>query len=134
MEKIDNTTQANSGAAYLLYTSGGTIPERGYFDLRLKDTRAKIGELDEEFVWERSIGETFTLGSQLWRIEKITHNDVEVVPARSATGIFPFWKAEEQDRDFHFSERISLFLEHADLRLHQEDFKQEVMNVHAMEI
>ncbi|HET6364393.1 MAG TPA: DEAD/DEAH box helicase, partial [Nitrospirota bacterium] len=133
LDRIDNTIQAHSGAAYLIYTSGGTIPERGYFDLRLTDTHAKIGELDEEFVWERSIGETFTLGSQLWRIEKITHNDVEVVPARSATGIFPFWRAEEQDRDFHLSENIGLFLERADKRTDLPDFKQELMNAHAME-
>ncbi len=133
IDKIDNTIQAHSEVPYLIYTSGGTIPERGYFDLRLKDTRAKIGELDEEFVWERSIGETFTLGSQLWRIEKITHNDVEVIPARSATGIFPFWKAEELNRDFHLSERIGLFLEHADQRLDKEDFKQELMTAHVMD-
>jgi ATP-dependent Lhr-like helicase len=133
LDRIDNTVQAHSGVSYLLYTSGGTIPERGYFDMRLKDTHAKIGELDEEFVWERSIGETFALGSQLWRIEKITHNDVEVVPARSATGIFPFWKAEEQNRDFHLSERIGMFLEHAEARLDAPDFKDELRERHAMD-
>ncbi|HTG01750.1 MAG TPA: DEAD/DEAH box helicase [Nitrospirota bacterium] len=133
LDKIDNTVQAHREVPYLLYTSGGTIPERGYFDMRLKDTHAKIGELDEEFVWERSIGETFTLGSQLWRIENITHNDVDVVPAKTATGIFPFWKAEEQNRDFHFSERIGYFLEHADERLDDPDFKQELRTRHAMD-
>jgi ATP-dependent Lhr-like helicase len=133
IDRIDNTIQARNGAAYLIYTSGGTIPERGYFDLRLKDSRAKIGELDEEFVWERSIGETFTLGSQLWRIEKITHNDVEVVPARSATGIFPFWRAEEQDRDFHLSEKIGLFLEEMDRRLDSPDLKAQLMKHHLLE-
>jgi ATP-dependent Lhr-like helicase len=133
IDRIDNTIQARSEAAFLLYSSGGTIPARGYFDLRLKDTRAKIGELDEEFVWERSIGETFTLGTQLWRIEQITHNDVEVVPARSSAGIFPFWKAEEQNRDFHLSERIGFFLEHADKRLAFPGFKQELMHAHAMD-
>jgi ATP-dependent Lhr-like helicase len=133
LDKVDNTVQAHSEVPYLIYTSGGTIPERGYFDMRLKDTCAKIGELDEEFVWERSIGETFTLGTQLWRIEKITHNDVEVVPVRSATGIFPFWKAEEQDRDFHFSEMIGLFLEHADDALDSPGFRQELLTRYAME-
>ena len=133
LDKVDNTIQAHSEVPYLIYTSGGTIPERGYFDMRLQDTHAKIGELDEEFVWERSIGETFTLGTQLWRIEKITHNDVEVVPVRSTTGIFPFWKAEQQDRDFHFSERIGLFLEHADKVLDSLDFRQELLTKHAME-
>jgi ATP-dependent Lhr-like helicase len=133
LDRIDNTIQAHSGVPYLIYTSGGTIPERGYFDMRLKDTHAKIGELDEEFVWERSIGETFTLGSQLWRIEKITHNDVEVVPTKSATGIFPFWKAEEQNRDFHLSERIGMFLEHADERVDSDDFKDELRDRHVMD-
>jgi ATP-dependent helicase Lhr and Lhr-like helicase len=133
LDRIDNTVQAHSEVPYLIYTSGGTIPERGYFDLRLKDTHAKIGELDEEFVWERSLGETFTLGTQLWRIEKITHNDVEVVPVRSVTGILPFWKAEEQDRDFHFSEKIGLFLEQADKRLDTSGFRQELLEKYAME-
>jgi ATP-dependent helicase Lhr and Lhr-like helicase len=133
LDRVDNTIQAHSGVPYLLYTSGGTIPERGYFDMRLTGTHAKIGELDEEFVWERSIGESFTLGTQLWRIEKITHNDVEVVPVRSAVGIFPFWKAEAQDRDYHFSEKIGLFLEHADTRLDAPDFRQELLDRYVME-
>lgn len=127
LDRIDNTIQANSEVPHLLYASGGTIPERGYFDLRLKDNRAKIGELDEEFVWERSVGETFTLGSQLWRIETITHNDVEVVPVRAAHGIFPFWKGEEQSRDFHLSDRIGSFLEHADRALDSPEFRKELI-------
>ncbi len=133
LDRVDNTVQAHGEAPYLLYTSGGTIPERGYFDMRLKDTHAKIGDLDEEFVWERSIGETFTLGTQLWRIETITHNDVEVVPVRASHGIFPFWKAEEQNRDFHLSERIGEFLERANGSLDSSGFKQEIMSAHAME-
>ena len=95
----------------LIYLSGGTIPDRGYYDLRIEESRAKIGELDEEFVWERSVGDTFTLGTQVWRIQKITHNDVEVIPAEAKPGIFPFWRAEDLNRDFHFSEKILLFLE-----------------------
>ncbi|HEX9020833.1 MAG TPA: DEAD/DEAH box helicase, partial [Nitrospirota bacterium] len=133
LDRVDNTVQAHGEAPYLIYSSGGTIPERGYFDMRLADTHAKIGELDEEFVWERSVGETFTLGTQLWRIEKITHNDVEVTPVRAASGIFPFWKAEEQDRDFHLSERIGLFLEYADQALDGPDFKRELLTEYAME-
>ncbi len=133
IDRVDNTIQARDEARFLLYSSGGTIPERGYFDLRLKDTKAKIGELDEEFVWERSIGETFTLGSQLWRIEDITHNDVLVTPTRGGQGIFPFWKAEEQNRDFHLSERIGLFLEHADSRTHDEEFRKELTDRYALD-
>ncbi len=133
LDRVDNTVQAQSGVPYLLYSSGGTIPERGYFDMRIQDSRAKIGELDEEFVWERSLGETFTMGSQLWRIEKITHNEVEVTPARSATGIFPFWKAEEQDRDFRLSEKMGHFLEHADRHCTDAGFGSELIDQYAMD-
>ena len=132
IDRLDNTVAARDEAPFLLYSSGGTIPERGYFDLRIKGSRAKIGELDEEFVWERSLGETFTLGSQLWRIEDITQNDVEVVPARSAAGIVPFWRAEEQNRDFHLSERIGRFLEHADGMLDAAAFRKELAERYAL--
>jgi ATP-dependent Lhr-like helicase len=133
LDRIDNTVQAHSEVRYLLYSSGGTIPERGYFDLRLQDNHAKIGELDEEFVWERRIGDTFALGSQLWRVSSITHNTVEVLPVKGAGSIVPFWRAEEQHRDFHFSERIGLFLEGADARLDSEDLKRELRERHRMD-
>jgi ATP-dependent Lhr-like helicase len=133
IDRVDSTVQARDEARFLLYSSGGTIPERGYFDLRLKDSKAKVGELDEEFVWERSIGETFTLGSRLWRIEDITHNDVLVAPTRGGQGIFPFWRAEEQNRDFHLSERIGLFLEHADPRLGDDAFLKELVDRYSLD-
>ncbi len=133
IDRVDNTVRSRAEARFLLYSSGGTIPERGYFDLRISGTKAKIGELDEEFVWERSIGETFTLGSQLWRIEEITHNDVLVSPSAGGQGIFPFWRAEEQNRDFHFSERIGLFLEHADEALGTGGFRKELEEIYALD-
>ncbi len=133
IDRVDNTVRAREGARFLLYSSGGTIPERGYFDLRLTESRAKIGELDEEFVWERSVGETFTLGSQLWRIEEITHNDVLVAAGKGGQGIFPFWRAEEQNRDFHFSERIGLFLEQADRDLGNADFRKSLLERYHLE-
>lgn len=114
IDRAGNTAAARPGAAYLLYTSGGTIPDRGYYDMRVQDTRAKIGELDEEFVWERRIGDTFALGTQVWRIQNITHNDVEVLPLQAKAGMLPFWKAEERDRDFYYAEKILAFLETAD--------------------
>ena len=99
------------------YMEGGTIPERGYFDLRLKESGAKIGELDEEFVWERRIGDTFSLGAQVWQITEITHSTVQVVPAQKSQQIIPFWRAEELDRDFYYSEKIASFLEYCSGRL-----------------
>ena len=82
LDLIDNTVHGREGVQRLIFSSGGTIPDRGYYDLRIEESHAKIGELDEEFVWERSIGDTFTLGPHVWQIRRITHNDVEVVPTR----------------------------------------------------
>ena len=73
--------------------------------------------------WERRIGDTFTLGTQVWRIRKITHNDVLVVPTEATPGIFPFWRAEDQNRDWHFSERILHFLETLNVRLGEPDLQ-----------
>ncbi len=117
LDLVDNTVHGREGVERIIYTSGGTIPDRGYYDLRIAESHAKIGELDEEFVWERSIGDTFSLGTHIWRIEKITSNDVEVVPVEAKPGIFPFWKAEDMSRGFHLSEKILLFLERANDRL-----------------
>ena len=64
------------GAERAVYASGGTIPDRGYFRVRREDSGALLGELDEEFVWERSVGDTFSLGVQSWRIVAITSSDV----------------------------------------------------------
>lgn len=113
-DRLDNTVRAREGAERLIYLGGGTIPDRGYYNLRLADTKAKIGELDEEFVWERRLNDTFLLGTQLWQIVRITHSDVEVVPGDRAFNIIPFWRAEEQQRDFFYAEKIGLFLEEAD--------------------
>ena len=128
LDRVDNTVHGREGVQRLIYMSGGTIPDRGYFDLRIEESRAKIGELDEEFVWERSIGDTFSLGTHVWRIRKITPNDVEVVPTEAKPGIFPFWRAEDMSRDFHFSEKILLFLERADDRLDDPSLRDELLH------
>ena len=117
VDRLDNTVAAGPSSLRLLYSSGGTIPDRGYFSLRRADTLAKIGELDEEFVWERRTGDSFTLGMQSWRISRITHSDVFVEPLRARTTNVPFWRAEELDRAFHLSERIGNFLETAEAHL-----------------
>ncbi len=111
LDPVDGTVRARVGVERLLYLSGGTIPDRGYFQLRLEGSGAPLGELDEEFVWERAVGDTFTLGVQSWRVERITHNDVFVVPARSQASMAPFWRADERDRSFFLSERVGRLLE-----------------------
>ncbi len=133
VDRLADTISTRPGLSMYIYLEGGTIPERGYFELRLKDSAAKIGELDEEFVWERKIGDTFALGAQIWEITDITHSTVQVLPARKPQQIIPFWRAEELDRDFYYSEKIASFLEQCDQRLDEEGFLPEMMQRHFMD-
>lgn len=105
---------ARDGAMSLVYMSGGVIPDRGYFNVRIAGTRAVLGQLDEEFVWERRIGDQFRIGMQSWRIERITHNDVEVGPAAAKNAGMPFWRGESEDRNFSVCKKIGSFLERVD--------------------
>ncbi|MGD9369094.1 MAG: DEAD/DEAH box helicase, partial [Desulfobacteraceae bacterium] len=114
VDGIANTVKARKGALPAVYLSGGVIPDRGYFHLRHARSGARIGDLDEEFVWEAKVGQTFNLGAQKWRIEKITAGEVLVVPGHPQALETPFWKGEAFQRDWHFSEKILLFLQEAD--------------------
>ncbi len=120
-DRIERTVHAAKGAVYALYNSGGTIPDRGYYHLRHTDTNALIGELDEEFVWEATVGQTFAFGNQGWQINRITHNDVLASPAKAGTTATPFWLSEGYDRSSHYSGRIGEFLERTDALLERND-------------
>lgn len=111
IDRLSNTVSARKGALLAVYAAGGVIPDRGYFALRHETSGARIGELDEEFVWEARTGQVFTLGTQNWRIQRITRNAVFVLPAGAKTSAPPFWRAEEVDRDFHLAEKIGILLE-----------------------
>jgi len=111
VDKLAGTVRARPESAKRLFLAGGTIPDRGQYTLRLANSNAKLGELDEEFVWERSVGDTFTLGVQTWRIDRVTHNDVLVSPAAKRAAMAPFWRADERDRSNFFTSRIGEFLE-----------------------
>ncbi|MEM7585137.1 MAG: DEAD/DEAH box helicase [Acidobacteriota bacterium] len=132
-DRIDNTLRARRGVERILYMSGGTIADRGYFALRLEDSMAKLGELDEEFVWERSTGDSFTLGAQSWQIRKITHNDVLVAPSRRGASMAPFWRADAQDRDHFFSQKIARFLGRVEQRLDTPELELELRQEHCLE-
>jgi ATP-dependent Lhr-like helicase len=109
IDRIDNTVKDRRGALRNLYMSGGVITDRGYFNLRHLETNARIGELDEEFVWEARIGQIFTLGTQNWKIERITHNDVFVRPAGPGKTAPPFWiAAPERAESFSMAPAFSV--------------------------
>lgn len=116
-DRINGTIRALKSAVLAFYSNGGTIPDRGYYKLRHAESGALIGELDEEFVWEASVGQTFAFGTQNWQVQRITHNDVLVRPAAPGVQAPPFWRSETYNRSFHFSERIGAYLEEAEARI-----------------
>ncbi len=126
IDRLDNTVETRRGAVLNLYLSGGVIPDRGSYHIRHAETDARIGDLDEVFVWEAKIGQVFAFGAGSWRIERITHNDVYVTQAAAKTRDAPFWIGERRGRDFHFSERLGAFLEEADDRLDDPVFSREL--------
>ncbi|HYO75018.1 MAG TPA: helicase-related protein, partial [Thermoanaerobaculia bacterium] len=109
-DRVANTLTARQGAKRIAITSGGTIPDRGLYGVFLagteKNQSARVGELDEEMVFEASVGETFILGASTWRIEEITHDKVVVTPAPGQPGKMPFWKADSAERTVPFGEAI----------------------------
>ena len=130
-DRIHGRVRARRSAVLTLYNAGGAIPDRGYYQLRHEDNGAVIGELDEEFVWEASTGQVFTLGTQNWQILRITHNDVIVRPAQRSATAPPFWRNETLNRSHHFAARVGRFLEAAEA-----DFgagRQDVLKARLME-
>jgi ATP-dependent helicase Lhr and Lhr-like helicase len=109
-DRVANTLTTRQGAKRVAITSGGTIPDRGLYGVFLAGAESKqsarVGELDEEMVFEASVGETFVLGASTWRIEEITHDRVVVTPAPGQPGKMPFWKADAAERTVPFGEAI----------------------------
>jgi ATP-dependent Lhr-like helicase len=100
-DRVGNRLTAREGSRRVAVINGGTIPDRGLYGVFLLGERgpgARVGELDEEMVFESRVGETFLLGASTWRIEELTHDRVLVTPAPGEPGKMPFWKAEAAGR------------------------------------
>ena len=112
-DRTDGTLRGRPGAQRLAVTSGGTIPDRGLFGVFLAggDARGgrRVGELDEEMVYESRVGDVFTLGSTSWRVQDITHDRVLVVPAPGQPGRLPFWKGDAAGRPVELGRAIGAF-------------------------
>lgn len=132
VDRIEATIAARDRARPLVSMSGGTIPDRGYFELRREDNGAKLGELDEEFVWERSLGHVIAFGNRTWMIRAITDNEVLVAPSARSSGEIPFWKADESDASHHFANRVAEFLEDADAKLKESGFNEHLQHSYFM--
>lgn len=99
------------GAQHIAVTSGGTIPDRGLFGVFIagESQNARVGELDEEMVYESRVNDVFTLGTTSWRIVEITHDRVNVVPAFGQPGKVPFWHGDGIGRPAELGEALGKF-------------------------
>ena len=105
-DRTGGTIRGVAGARRLAVTNAGTIPDRGLFTVQLADSGSKVGELDEEMVYEAREGQVFLLGASSWRIEEITRDRVLVTPAPGVPGAVPFWKGEGVGRPYELGEAI----------------------------
>ncbi len=105
-DRTAGIVRGRTGARRLAVTNAGTIPDRGLFGVHLVDGGGRVGELDEEMVYEAREGQTFLLGASTWRIEDITRDRVLVSPAPGVPGVAPFWKGEGVGRPAELGEKI----------------------------
>ena len=108
-DRVNDTVRARDGSKRLAVTSGGTIPDRGLFGVFLPDG-TRVGELDEEMVYESRPGETFVLGASTWRIEDITFERVTVTPAPGEPGKMPFWHGDRPGRPIELGRALGAFV------------------------
>jgi ATP-dependent Lhr-like helicase len=112
-DRAANTVRGREGAQRLAVTNAGTIPDRGLYGVFLPGegggTGTRVGELDEEMVYESRPGETFVLGASTWRIEEITRDRVIVSPAPGEPGKMPFWHGDRPGRPMELGQAVGAF-------------------------
>ncbi|MCS7476551.1 ATP-dependent helicase [Umezawaea endophytica] len=113
-DRVTGELRGRPGAQRLAVTSGGTIPDRGMFAVMTpasdRGPGSRVGELDEEMVYESRVGDTFLLGTSAWRVEDITHDRVIVVPAPGQPARMPFWKGDAPGRPLELGRALGKFL------------------------
>lgn len=108
-DRVNGVLRALPGSLRLAVTGGGTIADRGYYGVYLPDGTTKVGEVDEEFVYETRNGDTFILGSSVWRVEEIDTNRLTVTPAPGQPARMPFWKGEGIGRSYELGRDVGAF-------------------------
>ena len=107
-DRVAGRIRARKGARQLAIVNAGTIPDRGLYAVTLPDGR-RVGELDEEMVYEARPGQVFLLGASSWRIEEIGRDRVIVTPAPGVPGAVPFWKGDGIGRPKELGKAIGAF-------------------------
>ncbi|WP_020671617.1 ATP-dependent helicase [Amycolatopsis nigrescens] len=113
-DRVTDELHGRPGSQRLAVTSGGTIPDRGLFTVMTPGTEgrpgSRVGELDEEMVYESRVGDTVLLGTSSWRITDITHDRVIVVPAPGEPARMPFWKGDAPGRPLELGRALGAFV------------------------
>ncbi len=113
-DRVTDELRGRPGAQRLAVTSGGTIPDRGLFTVMTPGgadgAGSRVGELDEEMVYESRVGDTFLLGTSSWKVEDITHDRVIVTPAPGQPARMPFWKGESIGRPLELGRAVGAFV------------------------
>ena len=108
-DRINDRLIARQGSRHLAVMNVGAIPDHGYYAVYLADSRQKLGEVDEEFVFESRVGDHFFLGNSEWRIQKIDRNEIIVTPRQAANPKPPFWKGESAFKSYATSALVGAF-------------------------
>ncbi|MGC9347295.1 MAG: DEAD/DEAH box helicase [Anaerolineae bacterium] len=108
-DRVNQKLSALPGSGMIALTNGGTIPDTGAFGAYMSDGKTKLGELDEEFVFETRIGDTLMLGSQVWRVIDLTDDRVLVTAAPGATPRMPFWRGDFPWRPYELGVKVGAF-------------------------
>ncbi len=119
-DRVHQKLQALPGSQRLAVVHGGTIPDTGQFAVYTSNG-LRIGEVDEEFVYERRIGDTFLLGTSAWRIDRIDTDRVVVYPAEGMPALVPFWRGEATGRTYDLGMAQGQFLRELTQRLEDPD-------------
>lgn len=102
--------------------SGGTIPDKGNYTVYLKDSGIRVGELQEEFVFESRLGDRFYLGSSVWRLDRIEKDRVIVSPSNASGAKIPFWMGDQILRTYETGKRRSQFLQLLESNYDSDDY------------
>jgi ATP-dependent Lhr-like helicase len=134
-DRVGGTVVAREGSKRVAIANGGTIPDRGLFGVFLLGAApgsARVGELDEEMVFETHVGDTFVLGASSWRVEEITHDRVLVTPAPGEPGKMPFWKGDQVGRPIELGLAIGQLV-HDLLRMPDSAAVEQLTRHHALD-
>ncbi len=122
--RVDNILTAHRGARIMAVLNGGSIPDRGYFSVRLTDGNVLLGEVEEEFVYETKVGDTFYLGNSEWRMLEVRQDRIIVEPVAAISPKAPFWKGDILYRSFETSNLIGGFRRRLINRIKSNDAEQ----------